>query len=117
MVARSKPASMVYHSRKKDEGPREMTLSEKMKWIQAGYKVSSDEALQEHWRKLAGAMAQGVTNIMRGRAAGAAGVSMAKVPGKALSSQAINPNRSIKSAITATAPKAPTAAAPSAPKP
>jgi hypothetical protein len=114
ILARTRPTSAVYHSQKDDE-PRKLTLAEKIHLIHGApkWKSGSDDVMS-HWRKLAGAMTQGVTNIMRGRAAGSAGVSMSKIPGKALSSQTTNPNRSIKSALNVVAPRAAAPKAPSA---
>ena len=108
MLSKANPASIVYHSREENE-PRKLTLAEKVHLIHGApkWKRGSDEKVMVHWRKLAGAMTQGVTNIMRGRTAGAAGISMAKVPGKALSQQVVNPNRTLKSSLNVTAPKAP----------
>ena len=110
MLARARPSSMAYHSQK-EEDQRKLTLAEKVHIIHGSPRWKSASL----WSKLAGAMT-GVTNIARGRAAGAAGVSMATVPGKALSTQAVNPNRSLRSAISASAPKSPTVAAAAAPK-
>lgn len=102
MLSKANPASIVYHSREENE-PRKLTLAEKVHLIHGApkWKRGSDEKVMVHWRKLAGAMTQGVTNIM------APGISMAKVPGKALSQQVVNPNRTLKSSLNVTAPKAP----------
>lgn len=114
VLSRVRPVSLAFHTRDQKES-RKLTLAEKVHMIHGApaWKTASED-LRDHWRKLAAGMAQGVTDIFRGRKAGVAGISMAKVPGKSIQQQAANPNkpvgRSVIRAPKVVAPKAPSIA-------